>query len=162
MTLEDLAEICDVHPVSISRYERGVRGPSDDKLERIAEGLGVSVEQLEQKAEELNGKESVPANAGQPENSGKYVTTTEQISEWRDTVIGDDSLGQWTQMLLMALPTLLDRVSWVIAITQQQVADETVLSEEVVEEHWQKMLGSKYVERVGSNEWTLRLVLPRK
>jgi transcriptional regulator with XRE-family HTH domain len=39
MTIEDLAEVADIHPVYLGAVERGVRNPSLRNLVKIAEGL---------------------------------------------------------------------------------------------------------------------------
>lgn len=46
LTQENLAELIDVEPVTISRIERGVRFPQKENLELIAEKLDVKIKDL--------------------------------------------------------------------------------------------------------------------
>lgn len=46
LTQTELAEILHVHPVSISRWEHGVRTPSLPMIQKIAWAMGMSVVEL--------------------------------------------------------------------------------------------------------------------
>lgn len=153
--LERLAEEVGVHQVTVSRYELGKREVSEEKLSQIANALEVSVEDIRERAKQINER-----SADQGALPPGFVQQKSDISDWRDEVIQDSKLNHWVQMILMALPAFLDRDHWVIAITEEHFIEETGRSEEVVDEHWEEVLESDYVERVGVNEWTLRLTFP--
>jgi transcriptional regulator with XRE-family HTH domain len=163
MTLEALGEEVGVTHGTVSRYERGERTPSDEMLERIASALGISVQDIYEKADELDDTQSEPAHTRH--NNGttsNYVNATRHIPKWRDRVIRDVSVDEGLELLLMALPAFLDRMSWIIPITQEQYIRETGRSRDLVADRWEDMLESPYVERIGENEWTLRLRIPDK
>jgi len=46
LTQQDLAEIVDVTPVSISYYESGKKKPSFEKIKTICTELGISIEEI--------------------------------------------------------------------------------------------------------------------
>lgn len=150
----ELADRLDVYQATISKWERGDRDVSEDRLQDVADALGVDTEEIKGIAKELY------AEAGQ-EAEPEYVSEEKEISRWRDRVISDPSLDEWTQVLLMGLPVFLDRKSWVAPITQEQYVRETGRSKEMVQSSWDEMLKTPYVERIGENEWTLRLRFPK-
>lgn len=53
LTQEAIAHVADVHPTWVSRLESGSLNPSWGMVERVAEGLGVSVSELARAAEAL-------------------------------------------------------------------------------------------------------------
>ena len=160
LSLKDVAAQCDCTFNTISRYERGKRSPSENMIHCIADALGVSVEQLRDKGRELEAGELVRQQAERQPGPGDYVSSAEDVSRWRDKVVRDQTLDQWEQMILMALPAFLDRQSWVVPITEGEFIEQTGRSREVVEEHFASAIASAYVERLGRVEWALRLVFP--
>jgi len=60
------------------------------------------------------------------------------------------------------LQNYVDKTSWVVSGTIPQIALSASLPTGMVEDLWEELLGSPFVERVGSGEWVLRLVVPRQ
>jgi len=163
LTLENVADALELTPTTISRYERGLRTPSDENLQQIFELLDTSREELESIAEELDddGKEAEQKEAIHVTAPSHYVTSKDDVSDWRNRVIRDTSLSDEEQLILMSLPAFMDEISWIIPITEETFVQETGRERSLVDGYWEEAIGSEYVERIGDDiEWVLRLVLP--
>jgi transcriptional regulator with XRE-family HTH domain len=63
LSQETLGHQADIHPTWISHIESGRINPTWGNVRRIAKGLGVPLEELAEKAEELERKFGKPASA---------------------------------------------------------------------------------------------------
>lgn len=144
-----LGEEVGLHQTMISQIETGRRSIPEDRLEKFAEKLGVPPRELK------------PESLGQKYVSGS-VKSKEDLGDWRDMVIQDESLPWGTKSVLLSIttPPFLSREDWIVTVTIDQLVRETGRSRELVETHWNDMLNSDYVERIGEVEWVLRLVFP--
>ncbi len=52
--LRDVANFCGLTPLDIWEFERGVRRPSDDEIERLSQCFGVQFEDLPSVPEDIN------------------------------------------------------------------------------------------------------------
>jgi transcriptional regulator with XRE-family HTH domain len=43
MSIDDLSQLCDIHPSTLKKYENGYRNPKPDQLLKISNALGVSI-----------------------------------------------------------------------------------------------------------------------
>lgn len=154
LTMAELGELIGVSHTTISRYERGSRTPSAEKLRDIAQALGVSVSEMVDMEKAIKGE-----ILARPDLIG-FVSSETDSTRWRDMVLSDHELDPWVQMILVALPIFMDRISWVVPITIDQFIEETGRSKEIVKAHWGAVSNSKYVDRVGKVEWVFRLRIP--
>ena len=154
LRLEDIATECGVTAVTISRYERGNRAPSKKMLIKLAKALSATTEELSRLAGEH--KEETPSPpTGQ-------VTSEATLTAWTTHVIADGPDDPNLKLLLFVLQNYVDKTSWVVSGTIPQIALSASLPVGMVEDLWEELLGSPFVERVGSGEWVLRLVVPRQ
>lgn len=157
---KDLAALVGVSSVAISNYERGTRSPSAEMLEKIAAVLDVNVEFIHYKAAEL--ASVIPDGPVPPfrrsSSSMSYVNSESDLVEWRNQLLDSGSEDPDFLLIMMVIPRFLDQGSWVISTTIPEIAMRAALPVETVEEKWEQVLNSSFVERLGSGEWTLRLV----
>jgi transcriptional regulator with XRE-family HTH domain len=43
MSIDELSQLCDIHPSTLKKYENGYRNPKPDQLLKISNALGVSI-----------------------------------------------------------------------------------------------------------------------
>lgn len=89
------------------------------------------------------------------------MRSAEAKGEWLDAVMTSD-LERNARLLTSYLLTALHEDHWVVSTTPESLAEATNEDAEWVREHWDTMLNSPFVERVGEGEWTLRLVFPEE
>jgi len=157
MRLEDVAQACGVTAVTISRYERGEREPSPEMLSNIAAAIGVTVADINQLADRL--APALNSDLTSPPSTG-HVTTEAAMATWMNRVITEGPDDPNLKLLLFVLQNYIDKTSWVVSGTIPQIAASASLPVGMVEDLWEELLGSPFVERVGTGEWTLRLVMP--
>lgn len=138
-----------VHRSMISQIETGHRGIPKDRMSDFAEALGVDEYEL------------TPQSLGAAIPSG-FVRSSEELSTWRDLIILDNSMGWEVKILLLSLgvPGILDREQWVASVSIDHLVRETGRSRKLVEQFWQQMLESGYVNRIGEAKWVLVLRFP--
>lgn len=157
MTLRELADQVSVQLQSISRYERGDRRPADETLNEIAEAFGLDVDDIMRLARQ----KSDEADGATPDIQGR-VTSSLDRDHWRDRVATDERIDQEVKLLLFAVSALADQDSWVASFTLGELVERVGLEEPTISAHWDEMLESGYVERLGKVEWTLKLVFPEQ
>lgn len=145
---------------TISRYERGERQPSPATLRKIADALDTTLEELRDIDNRLRGSDPRQGVMQEAKAAVGYVTNKSDISAWRDRVVRTPGLGDFVQILLLSLPAFIDRDIWAVTITIEQFVRDTGRDPELVEDHWQEMIDTDYVEAVGEVEWVLRLKFP--
>lgn len=138
-----------VDQTTIGRWERNGEVPAE-KLDALAEALDVSPEWLE------TGEEPSEDNSPAPPD---YVSSDDRLVDWLRAVTGAgyrDAL----QVTMLALPQFRDPETWVISVTPEAVAERTRRDLEKIDGHWDDVLSSPLVERVGPAEYTLKLRFP--
>jgi transcriptional regulator with XRE-family HTH domain len=163
LTLKELGEVVDLADTTISRYENEHREPSERVLEDLADALNTTPEELRNLADEISNEEKIRKGEEVVHITApsRYVTSKDDISDWRDRVIRDTRLSDEVQIILMGLPAFMDKVSWIIPISRETFIQETGRKRSMVEEYWPEVLDSEYIERVGDDvEWVLRLTFP--
>jgi transcriptional regulator with XRE-family HTH domain len=146
LTLRELGRMSGVSHASISRYEKGLTEPPWGVVHRIAVALGVDVSDLA-----IN------------DASSGYVTNESTLIEWSNMASADQSLSDYACLIILAMPMFADRATWIVSITIESFVDRVSrLDVGKVKSHWQEVLDSQYIERIGTGEWTLRLKFPAK
>ncbi len=150
---DELADMVGITGSAISRYETGEREADAQTIAKIAEALDVRPSDLRSMHRDI--EHGSPAS----ESSvfGAAMSPAE-VSAWMHRVTTDQGIEQSVKLLLLMMPQFLDHVSWVVAIDGPTLAQLTGLEEEMVLDHWQAMLESRYLERVGYAGSTFRLV----
>ncbi|QDG52191.1 helix-turn-helix transcriptional regulator [Persicimonas caeni] len=137
-----------VHQTMISQIEAGDRGIPDERLSALAGALGVDEAEL-------------TVDSLGESGSGK-VSSEELRSAWRDRVAMDPSLDPFVMNMLMMVsaPVFRPAGNWLIHVTVEQFARETGRDLQRVEQHWQQMVDTPYLERVGEVEWAFWMTFP--
>lgn len=149
LSQQELADVLGVSRGTISRWENAKYSPDVSRLDDLADALDTDVQTL-RKAMEVEDKEP-------PRH---YVESEDDVSDWRDVVVVDRDIDDFTRVVLMSLPVFMDRKSWVVTVTVDEYIERTGRSREMVEEHLPKAMASQYVERIGKVEYTARLKFP--
>jgi transcriptional regulator with XRE-family HTH domain len=148
-TLRDLSEKAGVSHTSIARYEQGDRSPSYKNLLRIAGALNVDASEL------------ADQKASAPIERPEYVTNQSTLMKWSNMISADQSLSDYACLIILAMPMFADPATWIVSITIDSFVDRVKrLDVGKVESHWQEVLDSQYIERIGTGEWTLLLKFP--
>lgn len=157
---EDLARAMSEHlgegqvdQSQISKWETNSRQVPDDKIEALAAALGVPVGELLTERREAEEREAQGSD-----RIGRIVTGN-QIGAWA-IAAGVSDQPEDVRMVLVALASFVDPDTWVVSISQDELARSANLRLEMVRERWHEVLDSDFVERIGTGEWTLKLVLP--
>jgi transcriptional regulator with XRE-family HTH domain len=143
MTQQELADECDVNRVTVWRWENE-RGLPADRLQQVADILGVSPEEL------LDEKER---------REETYVTSKDDLSDWQMSVSASGLTGP-VVVLLSALPMFMDMDQWFVSVTPEAMSERAQRDLETIEAHWDEMLETEFVDRVGPAEYVLRLTFP--
>ncbi|WP_043598781.1 helix-turn-helix domain-containing protein [Cellulomonas flavigena] len=95
----DLARAAMMHPSYVSHLERGVRGPGDGALERLARALGVTTTYLEQgeRSPEYQASEAAVVRARQLVRAGRAA---EAVTELAAVRLGSLDVDQCARVLL--------------------------------------------------------------
>ena len=152
LTQEELAEQIGSQSYTISRYERGKRYPTDEVVGQLADVLELDESELKKELAEERKTQSVEE---------RWVNDSDEVDPWRDRVAAS-RIEPLAKVLLMSLPMFLDRETWVVAVTTDEVDEEVHLDREALEEEaWPAVLDSPFVERVGERvEWCFKLTFP--
>ena|SRR5690625_3918666 len=149
LTQADVADICGVVPTTVGRWERGETQIPKDKIESLAEALGVSPIDIEE-----------IRTATEEHEELVHVSSRMDVYRWRNAIARSE-LGIEARALLSALPVFLDEDAWVVTVSRQQFVDETGVVDHVIEEHWPEVMASGFVENLNPHlHWVLRLVFP--
>lgn len=132
----------------ISQIELGDRPLPEQRLARFAEVLGVSEDELR------------PTVQKQPttEEPEQAVRTDAQVNRWRDALARAD-LDPMRRLMISILPAFMHE-SGLVLVTREELVEDANLPDELIEQHWDAVLVSPWVERVSQVEWALRLVFP--
>jgi len=136
------------HYSTIARWERSNTVPKKYQTD-FAQALGVSRQELR----------AVLAPIAPPPSTG-HVTTEAAMATWMNRVITEGPDDPNLKLMLFVLQNYVDKTSWVVSGTIPQIAASASLPVGMVEDLWSELLKSPFIERVGSGEWTLRLVVP--
>lgn len=128
-----------------------------ERIEILAEALEVQVDELISTDEQP----SKSAHKDPSELPDKYVTSVDALDRWQRQVMSSELHGDM-KLLLQAIPSFLDRDSWVVSVTKEALAERSNFDQEWVEELWPEMIETDFVERIGPAEWVLRLTFPEK
>jgi len=85
---DELAKKIDIHPVQFSRYERGQSVPSIEVVQKIADALDVSIDEL--------------ANGSSANNAEKNINDIELLSLFKKTQLLNDKQKDIVKELLSA------------------------------------------------------------
>lgn len=135
LTQADVGELCSVSAVTISRWERGERGIPADKVDALADALGVSAGDIRELRE-----------AEDDEPSNGLVNSRLDAYRWLKAIAESD-MGVEARAIAAALPLWLNEQSWMVLVTVGQFVERTGLGAELVERHWSEVLDSPFVER---------------
>lgn len=160
-TLEELGEELGVHYTTVGRWEKGENRIPADKRKELADLLGVSEKQIrewqrEADVESGNGSKGRRDVAELPQ---KYVISKDDLQEWQMAVSASGLTGP-VIVLLSALPMFMDMDHWVVSVTPEAMAERAQRDLETIEAHWDEMLETEFVDRVGPAEYVLRLTFP--
>lgn len=158
LTQTELAERLGMAPSAISRYESGVRQPGMDTMKAICHELDVTMDELREAERRFAGDEDT-AKAPATKASG-VVGTKADITTWRSLVLGDRDLSDGAQLVLVGLPLFLDKTNLIVVTNSAEFSENTGRGRELVSSAWSEVISSKYVERIGSVEYVLRLIFP--
>jgi len=142
VTQKELADRCEVSRMTVYRWETD--GLPESRFEQVADALGVRVEDLR-------------TDTG--DGQGRVVGSKDAADEWLNAVMTAD-LDRDVKMLTSYLVGVLNQYHWVVSIDPASLADETNEDLEWVRAHWDDMLETEFVERIGPAEYVLRLVIP--
>ena len=162
---KELAEAAEVHPASVSRYEGGSRTPSGRTLEKIAVALDVTVTDIRQLADTL--EEETPDKPGETQDPsrdpGRTVRTSSDVNRWRDELASAD-LDFNVRALLSVLPAFQDSVEDlpIVVVTRDELVQTGNVPADVVDNYWDEVLASGFVETVKDLQHVLRLVFPEE
>jgi transcriptional regulator with XRE-family HTH domain len=148
LTLRELGERTGVSHASISRYEKGVSEPPWNVVHKIADGLGVHVSQLS-------------AEVSPPPSSGEYVRSPEDAMRWWSEVcMAETDPRVRLVMAILATATFMDRDTGMVVFTEADLIERASLTPETVQYALPKIIGSPYVEKVGSANYAIKLKFP--
>jgi transcriptional regulator with XRE-family HTH domain len=143
LSIREAADLVGMSPGAIQYWEREDRVPEEHR-QKYAGVLEVDPDALD----------SAP--------SGRLLSTKGQINRWRDIVqlTRSHGLTHSEKYILVSLPLLYDEELGAVHCTIDQLAEEIHEDPEFIREHWDEVIDSPFVERVGSVEWLLRLKFP--
>lgn len=156
LTQGQLATLISVRQATVSRWERNEREVPLELVEEITKACGFSYDDFLARVDELN---AALLSKPPPPPTG-HVTDGAGLDAWTTRVIADGPDDPNLKLLLFVLQNYVDKTSWVVSGTIPQIAASASLPVGMVEDLWEELLASPFVERVGSGEWTLRLVVP--
>lgn len=156
-----LAKIIGVNQATLSRWERNEVPVPPERLKQLGDELGIEKSDLKRMAFESSpyAFDLGVENPLPPPPTG-HVTDNAGLDAWTTRVIADGPDDPNLKLLLFVLQNYIDKTSWVVSGTIPQIAASASLPVGMVEDLWADLLESPFVERVGSGEWTLRLVVP--
>lgn len=153
----DVAIKAGVSNVTISRYERGERQISLKTLMKIADAIGVTAEDIQERARELEA--AAPKSSTAAPELIEYVHSQDSLVAWQRAVGRAKHADPMIKLLLLTLPILIDEDAWIVLTTVEQLIETTHMHEEAekIHEVWPQVVESPWVERVGQVEWVFRL-----
>lgn len=136
-----------------SKYERGRRRVSVDRLDELAEAVGSTADEIIEIARKIAAEKAqeTPAVEG-------HVTGKDELLEWLRRVTSDPDLEDRTRIVLSQVPGLVDEVSWVASLTEESYLSEYDRPELVPS--IRDAIDSPYLEPIRGSETTVRLVFP--
>ena len=143
---KDIADEAKVDESTYWRWEQKGWVP-DYAAPVVAEMLECSVDQITKYGRAL-----------QPRNGGRVVSGR-QFADWV-TKLYDAGLEREVREILVAVGAFVDRKDWITSTSIEALANRAGLDDDVVQSKWDQVLDSGFVERVGTAEWTLRLIVP--
>lgn len=145
-TLREVADICGVTHPTVIRWRKKNRVPAK-KRDLFARAVGVDRAVVDEISDR-----GLRSSAG-------YVSSPDQVGEWRDRVMESDH-DQMTKLVLTALPLLMVEPDWTVHVTIDALVDRAKLKRATVAQRWPDVLGSPFVARVGPVQWALKLRIP--
>ena len=146
LNVKDIADAAGVSESTAWRWEDKGWVP-DYAAPVVAELLECSVDEITKYGRAL-----------QKRNGGRVVSGR-QFADWV-TNLYEAGLPRDVREMLVAVGAFVDRRDWITSTSIEALADRAGLDEDVVQSRWDDLLESGFVERVGSAEWTLRLIVP--
>ena len=146
LNLIDIAEAVGRDKSTISRWEKKGWVPVDS-APVVAEMLECNVDEI-----------TKFGRAIEPRNGGRVVSGR-QFADWV-TKLYDAGLDRDVREILVAVGAFVDRRDWITSTSIKALANRAGLDDDLVQSKWDQVLDSGFVERVGTAEWTLRLIVP--
>lgn len=137
-----------VDQTTIGRWERSGEVPAD-KVDDLADELGVPSRWLE-----------AGEGAGAPASSeGGAVSSSDDAVDWIGAVTSEDYRDD-LRLTLASLPGFRHEETWIVSTTPEAVAEQTRRDIDTIKAHWEDVMKSPYVERIGVGRFTFRLIFP--
>lgn len=150
----DIAEEVGVQQTSVSSWEREGWVPTK-RLKAVAEVLDVSPKWL------ATGKEPDEEEAEQAKE--RWVGSKEELVDWIREVRDDERYSKAVRETIIDLNFFIDEGgTWAVSVTPEALAERVRGDLDEVKSHWDEVLDSPYVERIGPGKWTLKLVFPEE
>lgn len=141
MKQTELADALNVHPNTVSNWERGVHVPQDLELESIARELGVAVSDLVSSEERT-----------------RTVSSRADQAAWIAQVYRDVA-DRDVAFVLGAIGAFVDPAMWLALVSVDSLAADTAITEELLARVWPDVLASPHLQRVGQAKYAFSLVL---
>lgn len=138
-----IAEGCGVSIPAVSNWERG--NLPADQISAVTAVLGITERELRAKAGELMRQES--------------VNSKQRVQIWQDTLLFDNELDPVAKAMLAAFPYFWnDAIKAVIVSPEKYVERAGWVDDYDINEAWEKVLESGYLEPVDSGAGIFKLV----
>jgi transcriptional regulator with XRE-family HTH domain len=147
MSQRELADRLGITQTAVSKYELGQRSIPPDVRRELAEILQIDEDLLGDTMRQVTTEDRV-------------VYNVERLREWNDRVALDVSMSLNARGVLRVISALLDRINWVAVVQPDDIRSRGGVPPEVIEEVWDEVIGSRYLQRLGEVEYVFRLVLP--
>ena len=121
-----LAELCEVHPVTISNWERGEKLPETKNIQALAHALGVTTDELMSAPSEDNKKAPAGMAANGGDNYGIQLNNSENSGTITQTVTPSPHAAQSSDDLEAALRLRRDRPEVVKMLPDPDYSDDMI------------------------------------
>lgn len=147
----EVAEALGIKQPQISRWENDRDNVPDKYIPYLAELFGVDESEL---------REPPEPEPNEPP-AGRTVQTLSDVGRWREQIVQSD-LGFQATAILSLLPALRDDDADLPVVVARREELEQVgnVPREVLDEHWDDVLESGFVEKVKNLDHVLRLIFP--
>jgi len=120
-----LAELCEVHPVTISNWERGEKLPETKNIQALARALGVTTDELMSAPSEDN-KKAPAGSPGEGDNYGIQLNNSANSGTITQTVTPSPHAVQSSDDLEAALRLRRDRPEVVKMLPDPDYSDDMI------------------------------------
>ena len=147
LTLRELADKLPISHSQVHRNEGKDYIKDGDVRDAYAEALGVD-------------RAVIDRICDRGETPRRRVSSNKELLRWT-SIASTSRTSPYARMLLLVLPVFMDKDSWIVSVTHQRIAEEAHIPLASIEEHWDEVLASPLLERVGPAEWAFRLSMPQ-